>query len=411
YITQRHKAGLRPAGKLKHAPPNLAKPEPDRHAVHRRDAEISEISAEKTENRVAGKSRIYALVRVERGGNILPIPARIRLSWHLWEGGQRDSGAYQVGADLDGLDEFGFSLHLVFEAQVSETGEVMGVGRTGAAYTSAGGRRGLLQLIPRGLYQALEKRLGFFRLTQLLEGESLVVGLRGAAGGDAPELVAAAPCAGLGRRYRPLPGLRGFSGVPGAFIGYAGPVSEFCIASVDAAEKADGQVRRNGGGGFEIGQRFLVAFGANFRLGALNVGFGPLLHHVEIGAFGHGERVAGHGPYGVVDLAGGHLVSQRAVAVLIAARHHGGILLEQRQTLFERGPGLFIEFIELGKVKGVLGLERDGLLQLGNGFVEIGARCLVHVGGGQVAMGDGERGVESGRRLPHTGGFLGLPVV
>src|ERR1017187_1354799 len=195
---------------------------------------------------------------------------------HLRKGRQCGSGAYQVGADLDGLAEFGFSLHLVFEAQVSETGEVMGVGRTGAAYTSTGGRRGLLQLIPRGLYQALEKRLGFFRLTQLLEGESLVVGLRGAAGGDAPELVAAAPCAGLGRRYRPLPGLRGFSGVPGAFIGYAGPVSEFCFASVDAAEKADGQVRRNGGGGFEIGQRFLVAFGANFRLGALNVGFGPL---------------------------------------------------------------------------------------------------------------------------------------
>src|ERR1017187_8485362 len=238
---------------------------------------------------------------------------------HLRKGRQCGSGAYQVGADLDGLAEFGFSLHLVFEAQVSETGEVMGVGRTGAAHTSAGGRRGLLQLIPRGLCQALEKRLGFFRLTQLLEGESLVVGfrgaaggdapelvaaapcaglgrlfrseerlgffrltqllegeslvvgLRGAAGGDAPELVAAAPCAGLGRRYRPSPGLRGFSGVPGAFIGYAGPVSEFCFASVDAAEKADGQVRRNGGGGFEIGQRFLVAFGANFRLGALNV--------------------------------------------------------------------------------------------------------------------------------------------
>src|ERR1035441_2450546 len=64
---------------------------------------------------------------------------------------------------------------------------------------------------------------------------------------------------------------------------------------------------------------------------------------------------------------------------------------------------------------GVPGFERNGLLQLGDGFGDCfivgGTRWRVHVGSGQVAMGDGERGVEGGRCLPHTDGFLGLPVV
>ena len=60
---------------------NPAKPEPNRNSIPRRDAEIAEISAEKTKNRAAGKRRIDALTRAsgERGGNILPIPARIQL--------------------------------------------------------------------------------------------------------------------------------------------------------------------------------------------------------------------------------------------------------------------------------------------------------------------------------------------
>ena len=50
----------------------------------------------------------------------------------LWEGRQRRSGANQVGAYLDGLAEFGFGVRLVFEAQVSKTGEVMSVGSADA---------------------------------------------------------------------------------------------------------------------------------------------------------------------------------------------------------------------------------------------------------------------------------------
>src|ERR1039458_6171794 len=54
---------------------------------------------------------------------------------HLRKGRQRGSGAYQVGADLDGLGEFGFGVLPISEAKVSKAGEIVGVGR-------AGGERG-----------------------------------------------------------------------------------------------------------------------------------------------------------------------------------------------------------------------------------------------------------------------------
>src|ERR1035441_10936389 len=59
---------------------------------------------------------------------------------HLRKGRQCDSGAYQVGADLDGLGEFGFGVLPISEAKVSKAGEIVGVGRAGAACTAAGGR-------------------------------------------------------------------------------------------------------------------------------------------------------------------------------------------------------------------------------------------------------------------------------
>ena len=46
--------------------PYPAKQEPYRNAINRRDAEIAEISAEKTQNRVTGESGIRALTRAER---------------------------------------------------------------------------------------------------------------------------------------------------------------------------------------------------------------------------------------------------------------------------------------------------------------------------------------------------------
>jgi hypothetical protein len=49
-----------------------------------------------------------------------------------WEGRQCGSGGNQVGAYLDGLAEFGFGVRLVFESQVSKTGEVMSVGSADA---------------------------------------------------------------------------------------------------------------------------------------------------------------------------------------------------------------------------------------------------------------------------------------
>ena len=80
---------------------------------------------------------------------------------HLRKGRQCGSGAHQVGADLDGLGEFGFGLHVVVEAQVTEAGEVVSVGRAGTPYAAAGWGRGLLQFILAGLHQALEKRWAF----------------------------------------------------------------------------------------------------------------------------------------------------------------------------------------------------------------------------------------------------------
>src|ERR1035438_5321819 len=122
------------------------------------------------------------------------------------------------------MGEFGFGLHLVFEAEVSKAGEVVSLGRAGAG---AAGGRGLLQLILPGLYEALEKRLGFFRLPQFLESEALEVGLRGGT----------AVRGRRGRGYGPLPGLGRFPGIAGAFIGDAGPVSELGSMNIGRSEE------------------------------------------------------------------------------------------------------------------------------------------------------------------------------
>ena len=52
--------------------PKLAKPEPNGHAVHRRDAEIAEISAEKTKQG-GGKAKIQALKSASPGPLAEPV--------------------------------------------------------------------------------------------------------------------------------------------------------------------------------------------------------------------------------------------------------------------------------------------------------------------------------------------------
>ena len=63
-------------------------------------------------------------------------------------------------------------------------------------------------------------------------------------------------------------------------------------------------------------------------MGAQNVCIGPVIHHIEIGAFGHREGAGGHGPDGVIELAGGNLQGDGTVEGVIPPRYHGGILLE-----------------------------------------------------------------------------------
>jgi hypothetical protein len=77
--------------------------------MQRRDAESAETSAEKTQDKVAERSRIHALARAvrrgsgERGGNIPPIPARIRLGRYqaFSETALRKSGP--SGISVDGI--------------------------------------------------------------------------------------------------------------------------------------------------------------------------------------------------------------------------------------------------------------------------------------------------------------------
>src|ERR1035437_9086454 len=175
----------------------------------------------------------------------------------------------------------------------------MGVGSAGARGNAAfrieaacsGGWRERLQLILPKLHQASEEFLGLVLLAKFLEGEAAVVVLS-LAGCCVTRSIHTARRSRTGRRCRSLPGLLGSLLVAGAGISNAGPIRDFRLMHIGNLEnETDGQIGRNGGGGLEILERLRIALGLDFLLGAQNVGFGPMLHDIDILAFGHRKSV------------------------------------------------------------------------------------------------------------------------
>lgn len=179
-------------------------------------------------------------------------PAESRCTgFALLNASQGNARAYQVRTDLDGLAQFGLGLDAIVESQVSEAGEVVGIGEASARRLRAAApsapaiatrdcrwlRSGL-----SGFHQARKECFGLIRLTQFLERHRLIVRLDAAHRVARRHLASATARAAQARRFRPMPSFDGLLVVAQTFVRNSRPVRHFRIPHA-AAGGSQWQIR------------------------------------------------------------------------------------------------------------------------------------------------------------------------